>query len=306
MSRVSTFGNYESALANLMFAQTRANEAQQRVSSQKIAQNLTGFGRQSETLTALKSTQSRIQGFMDAAEAVSERLAAQDLAFDRVAGGTAGTRQAIADALAAGRLDGLMLEIQGQFQIVQDGLNAKHQGRYLFAGGNVETAPVEVMTLAELAAAPTVAGVFTNDTLKHKSRVDEGMVLETGFLANELGSEIFQIFREIQTYHQGTPLTGQIDDATRDFLTSILKRLDTQREAVTDAAARNGSMQNRVDAIIESQTDQKNALDGLLAGKTDADMARAVTDLELSEVAIRSAAQVINQLRSVSLLNFLT
>lgn len=306
MTRVSTFGNYESALANLMFAQTRANEAQERVSTQKIATDLTGFGRQSETLTALKSTQSRIQGFMDAASAVADRLSAQDLAFDRIANGTGGTRQAIADALAAGRLDGLMLEIQGQFQIVQDGLNAKHQGRYLFAGGNVETAPVEVMTMAELAAAPGVADAFANDTLKHKSRVDEGTVLETGFLADEVGTDIFQIFRDIQTFHQTTPLNGAIDDATRDFLTGILQRLDAGRETVTDTAARNGSMQNRVDAIIASQTEQKNALDEVLAGKTDADMAQAITDLQLSQVAIQAAAQVVNQLRSVSLLNFLT
>ena len=306
MTRVSTFGNYQSALANLMFAQTRANEAQDRVSSQKIADDLTGYGRQSETLTALRSTQARIQGFTDAASAVADRLAAQDLAFDRIANGTGGARQAIADALAAGRLDGLMLELQGQFQIVQDGLNAKHQGRYLFAGGNVETAPVEVMTMAELAAAPGVGDAFVNDTLKHRSRVDEGTVLETGFLADEIGSDIFQIFRDIQTFHQTTPLNGAIDDARKDFLTGILQRLDTGREAVTDTAARNGSMQNRVDAIIASQTEQKNSLDEILAGKTEADMAKAVTDLQLSQVAIQAAAQVVNQLRSVSLLNFLT
>lgn len=306
MTRVSTFGNYESALANLMFAQTRANEAQQRVSSQRIATDLTGFGRQSETLTALKATQSRIQGFMDAAGAAGERLSAQDLALNRVADGTGGARQAIADALAAGRLDGLMLEVEGQFQMVQGGLNAKHQGRYLFAGGNVETAPVDVMTLADLAAVPAVADVFSNDTLKQKSRIDEGTVLETGVLADEVGTDIFQIFKDIQTYHQTTPLNGTISDATRDFLTGILKRLDTGRETVTDTAARNGSMQNRVDAIIAGQTNQKAALDQVLAGKTDADMAQAITDLQLSQVAIQAAAQVVNQLRSVSLLNFLT
>ena len=306
MTRVSTFGNYESALANLMFAQTRANEAQGRVSTQKVATSLTGFGRQSETLTALKSTQSRIQGFMDTATAAGERLSAQDLAFNRIADGAGGARQAIADALAAGRLDGLMLEVEGQFQMVQGGLNAKHQGRYLFAGGNVETAPVDVMTLADLAAVPAVADVFSNDTLKHRSRVDEGTVLETGALADEVGTEIFQIFKDIQTYHQATPLNGTISDATRDFLTDILKRLDAGRETVTDTAARNGSMQNRVDAIVASQTDQMTALNAVLAGKTDADMAQAITDLQLSQVAIQAAAQVVNQLRSVSLLNFLT
>ena len=54
MSRVATFGNYQSALLDLMKAQTRAADAQERVSTQKNATDLTGFGRQSETLTAMK------------------------------------------------------------------------------------------------------------------------------------------------------------------------------------------------------------------------------------------------------------
>ena len=71
MNRVATFGNYQSALLDLMKAQTRAADAQERVSTQKNATDLTGFGRQSETLTALKGAQSRIQGFIDTSKAVS-------------------------------------------------------------------------------------------------------------------------------------------------------------------------------------------------------------------------------------------
>ena len=72
MTRVATFGNYQSALLNLMNTQIRSAEAQERVSTQKNATDLTGFGRKSETLTALKGSQSRIQGFIDTAEAVKE------------------------------------------------------------------------------------------------------------------------------------------------------------------------------------------------------------------------------------------
>ena len=49
-----------------------------------------------------------------------------------------------------------------------------------------------------------------------------------------------------------------------------------------------------------------NSLDELVSNRTDADMAKAVTDLQLSQVAIQASAQVINQLRQVSLLNFLS
>ena len=305
MSRVSTFGNYQSALLNLMSAQTRAQDAQERVSTEKNATSLSGFGRTSETLTALKSSQARIQGFIDTGEAVSARLSAQDLAFDRIGGGATGARQAIADALAAGRLDGLMQELQTQFQISQDGLNAKHQGRYLFAGGNTETAPVDAMTLSDLTAVAEAADVFTNDGLKQVSRLDEGTSMETGFLADEAGKALFDIFRAIQLHNETTPITGQGSDTTKAFLTEQLSKLDTVYTGITNLAARNGAMQNRVDDVLVAQGQQKASLEKLVGDKTDADMAQALTDLELSQIAIQASAQVISQLRDVSLLNFL-
>ncbi len=243
MTRVSTAGNYHSALADLMSTQVRAQEAQTRISTQKVATDLTGFGRGSETLTALKSMQSRIEGFINTGETVSARLAAQDLAFDRVTSGASGGRQAIAEALASGRIDGLMQQLQNNFQVAQDGMNTKHQGRYLFAGGSVETVPVVSMTMADLAAAPSVADSFVNDSLKQTSRLDESSRMETTFLADEIGTDLFQIFRDIQIYHGTTPITDPMSDVTRDFLTTQLQRFDTARVKITDMAARNGAMQ---------------------------------------------------------------
>ncbi|WP_417231436.1 flagellin [Brevundimonas sp.] len=306
MTRVSTAGNYHSALADLMSTQVRAQEAQTRISTQKVATDLTGFGRGSETLTALKSMQSRIEGFINTGETVSARLAAQDLAFDRVTSGASGGRQAIAEALASGRIDGLMQQLQNNFQVAQDGMNTKHQGRYLFAGGSVETVPVVSMTMADLAAAPSVADSFVNDSLKQTSRLDESSRMETTFLADEIGTDLFQIFRDIQIYHGTTPITDPMSDVTRDFLTTQLQRFDTARVKITDMAARNGAMQNRVDTILKSQEAQQTSLDQLLSTKTDADMAQAITDLQLSQVAIQASAQVINQLRQVSLLNYIS
>ena len=66
-----------------------------------------------------------------------------------------------------------------------------------------------------------------------------------------------------------------------------------------------GTFANQVESLTRSQEAQKTALDALVAGRTDADMAKAITDLQLSQVAIQASAQVISQLRQVSLLNYL-
>lgn len=307
MTRVATFGNYQSALLNLMATQNRAADAQERVSTQKNATDLTGFGRQSETLTAMKGAQSRLQGFMSTSEAVAARLTTQDLALNQVNDGVEGIREAIGSVLSTDSAGSLMLDLEGQFQSIRGGLTMRHEGGYLFAGASTTTSPVNVANLSELAAAPDVASVFDNDTLKTASRVAEGTTLETGFLADEVGTDVFSILRDIQVYSQGPngPLTGKITDAQKTFLTAQLSRLESAGKAVIDKTATTGSLAKQVDNITAGHQAQLTSLDEMVTGRTDADMAKAVTDLQLSQIAIQASAQVISQLRDVSLLNFL-
>jgi flagellar hook-associated protein 3 FlgL len=309
MTRVATFGNYQSALLDLMSAQTRAADAQERVSTQKNATDLTGFGRQSETLTALKGAQSRIQGFLETSEAVSARLTTQDLALGQINDAIAGAREALGGALATDSGGSLMLDLEGHFQAARGGLNMRHHGGYLFAGASTSTMPVAAASLTELAAAPSVTSLFSNDTLKTASRVAEGTTLETGFLASELGTDVLSILRDIQTFHAtpgSGPLDGRLTAPQKAFLTTQLARLEQAGTAVVDKMARTGSLANQVESITKGHEAQKSALDGLVAGRTDADMAEAITNLQLSQVAIQASAQVISQLRQVSLLNYLS
>ncbi|MBL0969368.1 MAG: hypothetical protein IBJ02_09665 [Brevundimonas sp.] len=308
MTRVATYGNYQSALLDLMAAQTRAAEAQERVSTQKNATDLVGFGRQSETLTALKAAQSRIQGFMDTADAVSARLTTQDIALNQVVDGIAGIRSSIGNSLASDSAGSLMLELEGMFQSVRGGLNMRHQGGYLFSGAKTNVPPLDITNLSELEAAPDVASIFRNDTLKTASRVAEGTTLQTGFLADDVGTEVMEILRDIQIYHTGAngPLTGKLTETQKTFLTAQLSRLDQASTGAIDKTATTGALAKQVENLTTSHQAQMGSLDELVSNRTDADMAKAVTDLQLSQVAIQASAQVINQLRQVSLLNFLT
>lgn len=309
MTRVATFGNYQSALLDLMRAQTRAADAQERVSTQKNSTDLAGFGRQSETLTALKGAQSRIQGFIETADAVTARLITQDLAMNQVSDGIAGIREAIGNAIAMDSAGSLMLDLEGWFQSIRGGLNMRHHGGYIFAGASTGTPPLEAANLTELSTPVLVADLFSNDTLKTASRVAEGTTLETGFLADELGADILTILRAIQNYHVtpgNGPLTGRLSADQKAFLMSQISALEQAGTAVVDKVARTGSLTNQVSSITRGHEAQKAALDELVADRTDADMAKAITDLQLSQVAIQASAQVINQLRQVSLLNYLT
>jgi len=306
MNRVSTAGNYQSALLNLMNAQAQQQDAQNRVSTQKIATDQAGFGRGAESLTALKAAQNRVQGFLDTGDAVVARLESQDLALNQVGDAISAAKTAIGEALASESTNVFMLAIQNQFSAAQSGLNAQHQGTYLFGGANSTNPPVTVDTLAELTATPA-ADVFANDTLAPISRLGETSSVKTGYLADEVGAEVFQIFREIQAYNDGPngPLTGKPTDAQKEFLTLQMGKLGTASTNVINVIARNGSVQKQIEATNTSNAAQVSALGEMVNKKTDADLAKAVTDLQLSQIAVQASAQVISQLSQVSLLNYL-
>ena len=308
MNRVSTPGNYQSALLNLMNAQAQQTDAQTRLSTQKNATDMAGFGRGAENLTTLKAATSRVQSFLDTGEAVAARLETQDQALNQINDSIGSARAAIGSVLASESADVLMLELRGQFQSIQNGLNAEHQGVYLFSGGNTGQAPVNVSTMAQLAAAPDVASTFDNDSLTPVSRLGEGRSIQTGYLAEDIGTAIFQIFRDIQAYNDDPatgPLTGKPTDAQKTFLTAQLGRLDAASTDTIEVIARNGSLAKQVETTNASHQGQVETLDAMVASKTDADLARALTDLQLSQVAVQASAQVLSKLGESSLLNYL-
>lgn len=320
MMRVSTNANFQSALLSLMTAQSRAQQAQERIDSEKIATDMSGYGRGAEQLTSLTSTQARLDGFIATGETVAARLSAQDLAMTRIYEGGTGAREAIANSLAAGDITNLMTELELQYQTVQGGLNVQHQGSYLFAGGQGDVAPATAAAMADLATAASTASTFANDTLKQTSRIDEKTTVETGFLASEIGGPLTEVFRNIQAFQNGSPvtvngvtftpagagaLTGQPNADVVAFLKAQLGELDKANLDLTTQTAKNGLMQNHVEAALESQQSQKTVLQKMMQDKTAYDPARAITDLQQAQVAIEASAQVINTLRNTSLLNLL-
>ncbi|MGH6979117.1 MAG: flagellin, partial [Brevundimonas sp.] len=232
----------------------------------------------------------------------------QDLAMNRVGDGVDGIRAALGNAMAMDSGVSLMAELEAQFQSIRGGLNMKHQGNYLFSGSATTTLPMTAGSLAELAAAPALGDVFQNDNLKAVSRIAEGTTLQTGVLAEDLGTDVLSVLRDIQAYATGPngPLDGKLTEDQKTFISAQLTRLEAASKTVTEKTAITGSMANQVDTVIANHKSQLDSLEGLVADRTDADMLKAVTDLELSQIAIQASAQVISQLRQASLLNYLT
>lgn len=306
MYRVSTSGNYSTVLANLMAAQQRQAEAGKQVSTQKNGSNLKDYARKAETLTAMQTVDARISSHLDQNKFIAAKLETQDFALVQVKDAANSTRQTIADALATGRADTLMQDLGAYFSNALGGMNARYGGKYLFAGGQIDSVPVSATKLADLTdPLKTIPDFFHNDTYITQAKVDDSTTVTTGILADGLGANMMTAFKALQAFHEGAPFSGALTTAQRVFLEGELAGWGTIHSEVVNVTARNGTIQTRVDGVKKDLDSRQISIKGMIGDITDADLAEAATNLTQAQQAVQAASQVFVTLRDTSLLNFL-
>jgi flagellar hook-associated protein 3 FlgL len=308
MNRVSTGGNYSAVLANLMAAQQRQMEAGEMVGTQKKGSNLKDFSRNAEMLTAMRSVDTRLGGYLEQNKLIADKLTTQDFALSQVSDATASTKQAIEEAIATGRTDTLMQEIDAQFRNAVAGMNSRYAGKYLFAGGKIDTQPVTAESMTDLTTPPAViADFFQNDDFITEHKVDDSTTVKAGILANGIGEDILTAYQAIQQFSEGPdgPFGGTLTDNQRQFLESQLSVWEGLNSDTIDKTARNGMVQARVDSVKTDLTSRQNSLKGMIGDITDANLADAAAALEQATLSLQASTQVFLSLKESSLLNVL-
>ena len=306
MERISTASAYNSVLANLMAAQVTQTTAGNQLSSSEKATNLQGYGTGAETLLALQATATQVTSYLNNTQTVSAKLSTQDSALNEVAGGASGALKAITQSLASGNGTTLMASLQNAFSNAVEGLNSTYNGEYLFAGGQVNTQPVSAASLSDLTAGP-IAGLFHNDQRQISTQLDQNTAVSTGFRADSVGTPLFQALAAIEAYNQGPngPFGAQLTSVQASFLSSQIANLDVVESNLNNVVAQNGQAQNEVTNAQSDLTQRQTMLQGLVGNITDADLAKATTDLQQAQLSIEAAGQVFQALNGASLLNVL-
>ncbi len=307
IDRIATATQYSAILANLMSAESAQTAAGDEVASGKNGSDLKDFATQAETLTAMNSVDSRITNYQAQNTQIAAKLTTQDEGLTAIAGSATAVNQAIEDALASGDADSLMQEIQSQFSTAVSGLNTQYDGKYVFAGGQINTAPVSATQLSDLTSGPPISSFFQNDSLQVQAKLDDNTTVNTGQLASTLATPMMNAFQAIEAFNQGPngPLSGQLTAAQTTFLTSQISTWNTVATNLTTQTAQNGLVQKQVSDVASNLTTQQNALTTMIGNITDADMAKAATDLSNAQLSVQASAKVLQALQSDSLINLL-
>ena len=304
MNRISTADSYAAVVANLNAAQTQLSNDSNQLSSGSVATDLQGYASHAETLTAMQTVQGQVTSYLGQDTVLADKLTTQNTALNQVASAATGAGLAVRQALAAGVGDQMMAALQSQFQTAVQGLNTTYNGEYVFAGGQVTTPPVNVNSLSALAAAPSIASIFTNDQHAATAQINQNTNLQTGFLASQVGTNLMTVFQNIQNYANGPngPFTGQLTTAQITFMQGQLSSLDSATSHLTAKTAQNGGLQSQVSNVQTDLSNQQTTLGTMIGGITDANVAQVSANLQQAQLALQASALVFLALQNSSLL----
>jgi flagellar hook-associated protein 3 FlgL len=307
ISSISTSALFSALQANMATSQTQVAQDAAEVSSQKVAQDLDGYGAQASTLTAVNSLNSRVSSYIANANALSGKLDVQSQALTQLASAAQGARSAVAEAVGQNDGSDLMATLQTELSSAAGALNTQYDGQYLFSGGQSNTVPVTATSLTQLGSASPLSSVFQNGQTVQASRLDDNTVVQTGVLASTAGTPLMSALQAIQAYNAGPngPLSGPLTSAQASFLTSTLSQLDSAISAANTTAAQTGVVQQQVTTATTNLTDQQTALQGVVSNMTTPDESQVATQLSLAQTTLQASAQIFSSLQNDSLLTAL-
>lgn len=307
IDRIGTFGLSQAMLSQYQGIQQSMAKTQQQISSGLVGTQYSDVKDQASVLAAAKSKAGQIASYTAATKLTVSRLDLYDTQLQALSDVTAQLRSALGEALASGSGTALMEKVSALYDQAVNILNTQVDGKYIYGGSRTDVPPVNAKSLSDLVAAPTVASVFDNTTVKQNDRIDENETIQTGITASETATDLFQMFKDIGAFDAGGsgPFATKLSQAQTQFLSTQNAAVPAVQDGVDTVAAQNAARYNRANSALEQQQAMADYFTKFIGDIQDADLPTAISKLNADQVAAQASGKMIADLNSLSLLNYL-
>lgn len=204
--------------------------------------------------------------------------------------------QAANTTLDQEQLDGIAAEIEQIRQSVQQQMNTTYAGRSVFGGSATLTAPYDA------------TGAYVGNDELVKRVIGDGQTIDL----NVRGWEAFSV-PPTSASATSSNVLGALGTFVTDLTTgnraalssSTIPSIDGYLDQVTEARAKVGSRQNRLETTLSQLADAQINVKDLLSKTEDVDVARAMIDYSSQQATYESALRTAASVLQPSLLDFL-
>jgi flagellar hook-associated protein 3 FlgL len=307
MTRVSSFGQTEVLIQAMLRNQGRIFEDQMQITTGKKSQDFAGLGGDTVTLLGARDFRERTSTFIDTIKTVDGRLGANDLQLNGILEAASDFRQEILTIIAAEEAAAFDALLENSFSFIVGSLNTRIGGQHIFSGSKTDTPPVNSSSIADLVAAAAATDLFENDDAKLRARISDSVEIEFGITASDIATTLFESIKRIADFHAGGggPMDGALTAAQNTFLVGELQLLDQAIDDARQFQVINGLAQQRIEGISAQHVDTTVFLDIFVSDVEDANIAEAISRLNLDQVSLEASFRTFSTISSLNILRFL-
>ena len=314
--RIGSFAQSQNVLNSMLNTQSRLFETQTQVATGKRSQTFSGLAGDSQRLLNAKGDLAKSEQFLENITITEQRLDLMLLSVNRV-DEVAREMRSLFQRVRTG--DGVNVinipDVAAQFRDqVVDVLNTKSNERFLFAGGNTDTRPVNLANGTYTAPTPPAfdagpdLGYYEGDNTLLSARIDNDFVVQYGQLANANAFEkVIRTLDNIARMTFGSPPTADQLAVVEAAITELTRAIENNGANATlqDIASEIALDQN----LISAQRSKHQSVQVFLLNKIgdieNIDTAEAVSKLNFEQVQLEASFQVISRASRLTLNNFL-
>lgn len=301
MNRVATIPLQRTMSGAIQRSQQGLAISQLQLNNGKRAQDYAGLGTDTVRTLSARTMLAQQDSHKAVADRVSTTLDLYAAHLNQVDDSVAKLRVQIYDAIGSGDSPGLQEAIEAAFTDYRNALNASEGGRPLFAGAQTDQLPLKPQTLNDtIGLDPTTA--FSNDQVRSSGRVGDGIDVEYGIVASDLGTNFLTGFR---TLAEAGPFGEKLTDAQ---MTALKQAVGEMESALVDVRSVNGEVgrkQNQVETLGNRAEERSILLEEVIGKVENADMGQVAIDIAQRKSILEASYSVFAQLSGLSLSNFL-
>jgi len=308
MTRVTNLLQSQLMLAQLQRTQAQSFQTERQIATGKVAEYFKDLAQDTGTLMSAKALQERTSQYQGTIQFMIGRLDIQNVHLEEVSSAADDLRQTVLEAVSTNKGMGLMDQVEIIFDSVVGVLNTKVDGKYIYGGTRTDVPPVNIDDISQLIAAASVDDVFDNNDLKQSNRIDDNVVIEHSFLANDIARDLFDAIKTIAEYDANVvtgPFGADLTAPQAAFLQGEVAGLATIFEDLTQVVAQNGRIHERVMSMVERHDAMELYVGGFIADIEEVDLNEAVVRLNRDQLATEATIRMISSLSDLTLLDFI-
>lgn len=311
-TRVSNLASNKLIQSTILRTQDRILDRQLQISTLQKSQNYAGLADATNRLVTVEVARRKIEQYSNEGSNVKLRMDTMLNSLTSIKKTLTSVEGMVRDILDDGTLpSGIDKNEFSAVKIseIEDFLNVKVAGRYLFSGsltetkpvepGNMSTAPNNTATAPAFSTAAEPSFYYKGDQTKLKARINEGLDIQYGVTADNPAFE--KMIRAVRIL-RSTPLT---DPDIKNKMQEAANLVTESKEAMEAVQLNVGTKMEQLGRTQTTLKSSQNFMDGIVSDLESADTTTAVAELTQDQTMLEASYNVLVRLSQLTLTKFL-